>query len=87
VSDLGDITLRQPTRLLPVRRLHFATAQRRHMTITKLTPVWAAEGRVTHPHDLTYVRPYVPPPRIIVGMLTGDGALVPKTRQPVERER
>jgi hypothetical protein len=53
------------------------------MTITKLTPVWAAEG--THPHDLTYVRPYVPPPRIIVGMLTGGGP--PDVKQPVERTK
>jgi hypothetical protein len=57
------------------------------MTITKLTPVWAAEGRDTHAHDVTYVRPYVPPPRIIVGMLTGDGSLVADAKQPVERSK
>ena len=55
------------------------------MSITKLTPVWAAQGRVTHAHDVHYVRPYVPPPRIIVGLLTGDGELTQK--KPVARER
>lgn len=61
------------------------------MSITKLTPVWAAQGRETHAHDLTYVRPYVPPPRIIVGLLTGDGAAgveaSPKTKTPVVTDR
>jgi hypothetical protein len=57
------------------------------MSITKLTPVWAAQGRETHAHDLHYVRPYVPPPRVIVGLLTGDGAgdVGANVKQPVER--
>lgn len=59
------------------------------MSITKLTPVWVAQGRETHAHDVHYVRPYVPPPRIIVGLLTGEGpetgTTVPK--QPVEHDR
>ena len=46
------------------------------MSITKLTPHWGAPvvaGRASH--DLDHVRRYVPPPRILVGLLTGDGEL------------
>jgi len=41
------------------------------MSITKLTPVWV--GQV--PKASSTERPSNPPPRIIVGLLTGDGAL------------
>jgi len=50
------------------------------MSITKSPPVPVAQA-----DDLRRVRPYVPPPRIIVGLLTGDGELVP--REPDERGR
>lgn len=43
------------------------------MSITKLTPVWV--GPVSTPAPAKSDRPYQPPPRIIVGLLTGDGAL------------
>ena len=41
------------------------------MSITKLTPVWV--GHVRTPSSTE--RPPTPPPRIIVGLLTGDGVL------------
>ncbi len=53
------------------------------MSITKLTPVWVGQVRTPAPAD----RPANPPPRIIVGLLTGDGALVappPDPRRPSE---
>lgn len=58
------------------------------MPITKLTPVWGAPGQ-PHAHDLSYVRPYHPPPRIIVGLLTGEGAgelLAVPNKTPAPRE-
>ena len=54
------------------------------MPITKLTPVWGAQGQ-PHAHDLAYVRPYTPPPRILVGLLTGDPEPV-EDKTPVSRE-
>lgn len=57
------------------------------MPITKLTPVWGAHGQ-PHAHDLSYVRPYTPPPRVIVGLLTGDGEPVEnKTPVPPDSDR
>jgi hypothetical protein len=59
------------------------------MSITKLTPVWGAHGQ-PHAHDLAYVRPYTPPPRIIVGLLTGevelDATQLVPNKTPVPRE-
>jgi hypothetical protein len=54
------------------------------MSITKLHPVWVASGRPSS-HDLSNVRPYTPPPRVIVGLLTGDGELA--QRDPADRRR
>lgn len=48
------------------------------MSITKLTPVWVGQVRTPAPAD----RPPNPPPRIIVGLLTGDGALAPSPPDP-----
>lgn len=58
------------------------------MSITKLTPQWGAPvvaGRA--PHDLDHVRPYVRPPRILVGLLTGDGGEVELARRDREVEQ
>ncbi len=53
------------------------------MSITKLTPVWIAQTRAaTHDH----VRHYVPPPRVIIGLLTGDGEHATREQQR-HRER
>lgn len=48
------------------------------MSITKLTPVWVGQVRPSTPTE----RPVNPPPRIIVGLLTGDGALVETPPDP-----
>ncbi len=98
--DPGELTPRQPISMrgyeqctMPPRAVKPHTTceadpKERYMSITKLTPVWAAQGRETHAHDVHYVRPYVPPPRIIVGLLTGDGPEgTPVTKQPVVRDR
>ncbi len=58
------------------------------MSITKLTPPWGAPGvagRVSL--DLDHVRPYVSPPRILVGLLTGDGELARRDREVTPRVR
>jgi hypothetical protein len=48
------------------------------MSITKLTPVWVGQVRTSSNTD----RPNNPPPRIIVGLLTGDGALAGNPPDP-----
>jgi len=55
------------------------------MPITKLTPVWGAQGQ-PHAHDLVPGRPCTPP-RIIVGLLTGDAEDTEKRETPVSPER
>lgn len=52
--------------------------QRSYMSITKLTPVWVGQVRTSSSTE----RPQNPPPRIIVGLLTGDGALAGNPPDP-----
>ncbi len=52
--------------------------QERGMSITKLTPVWVGQVRSSSSTE----RPNNPPPRIIVGLLTGDGALAGNPSDP-----
>lgn len=53
------------------------------MSITKLTPVWVGQVRTSSNTE----RPSHPPPRIIVGLLTGDGALAGAGAPPDPRRQ